>query len=522
MSKFALLFRQQDAVLAGRLHNRFTNEFGSNAISAISVASNENDMVAATRRALARTQIVLVLIGPEWTTEINQFGQRRIDDPADPMRIVIEEAMALKLWVVPIMVRGAVPLFSTTLPFSLQSLANRLPGRLRNDPDFEGDLRHLVLTLAPRLRLRPRDVPRWVYVVGSVIVVVLLIANIAARGEIKSHALQASAQPTATATPKPTIIPMPQPYHGTENLSGIAFSPDGKVGWIIGNSSANGRYITYQDGQWRTLSTLTTPYNLQAISVTTATEAWALGSESNIFHYVGQQWTVTLTDLPQSTRFRDLAIAKSGEIWAVGGVIDSIIGGQIQQTPAQFWHYHDGVWSAYANTFNTIVERIALSSDGQTGWAVGTAFYLDDNGNNQQEYGHIFHYQNGAWGETSVPNLPGLFALAMRPDLTEGWAMGIGGSIFHYVNGHWFPSTIPFIGATTFVRNLQMLSPTDIWGIGDGGLIIHYDGYSWHKIVSPVTTRLNALAMLSPTEGWAVGDAGTIIHYSNGIWKVYQ
>jgi hypothetical protein len=95
-------------------------------------------------RALAQSEVVLVVIGMEWQDAANRDGRRRLDDPDDMVRIEIETAFERRLRVVPVLVEGASVPPPARLPVSLQPLSFRTAVQLRPDPDFQTDLLRLV------------------------------------------------------------------------------------------------------------------------------------------------------------------------------------------------------------------------------------------------------------------------------------------------------------------------------------------------------------------------------------------
>jgi len=71
----------------------------------------------------------------------------RLSDPSDIVRIEVEIALERELRIIPLLVGSATPLNSAELPESLKELAglNALP--IRQDPDFNNDLKRLIYTL---------------------------------------------------------------------------------------------------------------------------------------------------------------------------------------------------------------------------------------------------------------------------------------------------------------------------------------------------------------------------------------
>ena len=86
---------------------------------------------------------MVVLIGPGWLDATDERG-RRLDRPDDWVRIELEAALKREIPVAPVLVDGATYPDADRLPPSLQALAYRQGGRVRNDTDFHSDMRVLI------------------------------------------------------------------------------------------------------------------------------------------------------------------------------------------------------------------------------------------------------------------------------------------------------------------------------------------------------------------------------------------
>lgn len=94
------------------------------------------------RARLDVSSVMLVVIGPNWLS-IEPDGKRRIDDPDDVLRFEIEEAFAMNLLIVPVLVDGAGMPARNDLPTSLVALADRQAVEIRHS-QFDRDLGPLV------------------------------------------------------------------------------------------------------------------------------------------------------------------------------------------------------------------------------------------------------------------------------------------------------------------------------------------------------------------------------------------
>jgi TIR domain len=74
---------------------------------------------------LAGCRVMLVVIGPTWLTVTDDNGIRRLNDPADWVRLEITRALARGVSVIPVLVGGAKLPRNADLPPDLQPLVDR-------------------------------------------------------------------------------------------------------------------------------------------------------------------------------------------------------------------------------------------------------------------------------------------------------------------------------------------------------------------------------------------------------------
>lgn len=116
------------------------------------------------RDALAVARVALVVIGPAWlraTANLNDpHGPRRIDDPADWVRLEIETLLSRGdgVTVIPVLLGGACVPWPDDLPTALQALPTRNGMTLPPFPNFADSLRQLVDAVAGLLKVTPQSV----------------------------------------------------------------------------------------------------------------------------------------------------------------------------------------------------------------------------------------------------------------------------------------------------------------------------------------------------------------------------
>lgn len=128
-------YRREDAAAyAGRLYDALAARFGdANVFMDVDTIALGSDFTDAIDRALASCDAAIALIGSEWTTAADGEGRRRLDDPADVLRLELERALAQGLVVIPALVRGARLPRLDELPEPLEPLVRRQGIELRDN-----------------------------------------------------------------------------------------------------------------------------------------------------------------------------------------------------------------------------------------------------------------------------------------------------------------------------------------------------------------------------------------------------
>ncbi len=161
IEKIFLSYRRDDSADAsGRIYDRLVQRFGKEQIfkdvDSIPLGVDFREHLDS---VVGRCSLVLVVIGDRWISA-GAAGARRLDDVADFVRIEIESALARKIPVVPVLVRGAAIPAETELPQSLRSLAYRHGIAVRADPDFHRDMDRLIAGLEAHLTRIPATIER--------------------------------------------------------------------------------------------------------------------------------------------------------------------------------------------------------------------------------------------------------------------------------------------------------------------------------------------------------------------------
>lgn len=144
-SIFVSYRREDSADITGRISDRLIQKFGRDAVfKDVESIPLGSDFRKHLKDAVGRCDVLIAVIGRQWTTIQNESGRRRLDDPRDHLRIEVESALERDIPVIPVLVQGAVVPDEESLPETLRPLAYRNAQPVRPDPDFNHDLERLT------------------------------------------------------------------------------------------------------------------------------------------------------------------------------------------------------------------------------------------------------------------------------------------------------------------------------------------------------------------------------------------
>jgi hypothetical protein len=140
---------------AGRLFQDLATHFGENAIF-MDVAGIEpgRDFRKVIDQQVASCGVLLALIGKSWLDSKNGAGVRRLEDPADFVRLETVAALKRDIPVIPVLVHGARMPRAEDLPAELKDLAYRNYVELTHTR-WQSDVQLLVKALRPHVDPHP-------------------------------------------------------------------------------------------------------------------------------------------------------------------------------------------------------------------------------------------------------------------------------------------------------------------------------------------------------------------------------
>jgi hypothetical protein len=143
VARIAISYRREDsAAITGRIFDRLAARYGSDCVfrdvDNIPLGVDFREYIS---RTLAETDVTLVVVGKRWFGA--RRGNRRIDDPDDPVRVEVETALRTGMSVVPILVEGSAMPKADQLPDGLKDLIYRNGLDVDSGLDFDQHIERL-------------------------------------------------------------------------------------------------------------------------------------------------------------------------------------------------------------------------------------------------------------------------------------------------------------------------------------------------------------------------------------------
>ena len=154
----AISYRREDSTpVAGRIHDRLQAEFGKKSVfmdfDSIPYGVDFREQI---KQTLERARVVVAIIGPAWLGGRGR-GSRRIDDPADFVRLEIATALQRGIPVIPVLVDDTPMPSVNSLPEELKGLAFRNALTLDTGVDFHHHADRLISGIRDLVKV-PADV----------------------------------------------------------------------------------------------------------------------------------------------------------------------------------------------------------------------------------------------------------------------------------------------------------------------------------------------------------------------------
>jgi TIR domain len=127
VAKIFVSYRRNDASSeAGRITDWLDRHFGEDEVFMdINALEPGVDFVQMIEQEVETIDALIAVIGPSWVDAEDEHGKRRVEDPADWVRLEIANALRRGIRVIPVLVKGAAMPPAAKLPEDLQPLRRR-------------------------------------------------------------------------------------------------------------------------------------------------------------------------------------------------------------------------------------------------------------------------------------------------------------------------------------------------------------------------------------------------------------
>lgn len=157
MSGIFISYRRQDSdAYAGRLYDRLVAHFGKARLFMDIDMDLGVDFVEEIGRRVALCDVLIAVIGRTWLDVKTEAGLRRLDDPADWVRLEIAAALGRGIPVIPTLVGGAKMPKASDLPATLSKLTRRQAIEIGHI-GFHADVDRLIRGLDSTLSLKHKE-----------------------------------------------------------------------------------------------------------------------------------------------------------------------------------------------------------------------------------------------------------------------------------------------------------------------------------------------------------------------------
>ncbi len=239
MAKIFISYRRYDSAgHAGRLFDRLHQQFGRDQVF-MDVAGIEPgvDFAEVIDQAIGSCDVVLVVIGKQWSAAVDAAGRRRLEDPADFVRLETATALKRKVRVVPVLVEGASLPRESDLPEDLRSLGRRQAFELR-DTRWEADITALAEALSrvvPKATGAGGGLPRvgakrWLIAAGLIVPAAVAAVILLRQPERQVDSSRPPADPPRLSVPsstQPAPAPPPEPAKPAVEEKPVEEKPSG-------------------------------------------------------------------------------------------------------------------------------------------------------------------------------------------------------------------------------------------------------------------------------------------------------
>ena len=161
MPKIAISYRRADSeAMTGRIFDRLIAHYGKGAIFRdIDDIPPGIDFRLHINQTLLKTQILLVIVGPQWFGVASDGGADRIREESDPVRVEVETALRRRVPLIPVLIGATKMPSAEQLPPGLKDFAFRNAVKIDIGRDFDHHMDRLIRSIDAVLEQAPKSPP---------------------------------------------------------------------------------------------------------------------------------------------------------------------------------------------------------------------------------------------------------------------------------------------------------------------------------------------------------------------------
>ena len=148
MARICLSYRRSDSsAITGRIYDHLAQRYGVDSVfmdvGSIPYGVDYRDHI---RNVFEGAKILVAIMGPGWLGPQSE-GEKRIHERIDPVRVEIQTALLEDIFILPVLVEGAMMPAAVELPSALKPLSYRNALRVESGSDFSFHIERLIASI---------------------------------------------------------------------------------------------------------------------------------------------------------------------------------------------------------------------------------------------------------------------------------------------------------------------------------------------------------------------------------------
>lgn len=250
-------------------------------------------------------------------------------------------------------------------------------------------------------------------------------------------------------------------------------------------TGTNGLIYRWDGAEWGREAPPSTSYDLHGVSNTLASTAFAVGESGKIYRWSGSSWAQD-ADTGSNTHY---AVDLFSPTLAFAGGSTGV------------YRWNGAAWSSNYSSGQTVYGIDAVNSS--WAFAVGGS-------------GKVYWWAGASWSEYADTGNNVHYAVKIY-NSTLAFAVGSSGKIFRWNGSSWAEDADT--GSNTFY-GVDVYNGTLAFAVGSSGLIYKWNGSSWAQQASPTSNAIRGVSFANGAYAKAVTSGGEILRWNGASWSV--